>query len=207
MGFFLQSDAEIKPGVLQEGEPMTEEEKRAIQEEAKKVAEETAKAAAEALALQDYISTHDANEAQTEHLHVLGAAQMAETTRTVHNSTILDQAAIKMIQEQQAAEMKLEEEALQTYYKHKLNTAGETAALDEEGYKAIAYLKSNEQMKAFIHRTIDMMQMEVVNEGGLSGITPFYSGEQDAQNFETLQLELERAAHGSNKNKWVVMKA
>jgi len=203
MGLLLETDSQIALGALEEGAPLTKEEEKAQEEEQKKVAEEAAQAAVEALALGDYISTHDNNEGN---LHVLGATQMAEATRSVHNKTALDQAAVKMIQEQQATEMKLEEEALQKYYQHKLNTAGETAVLDEEGYKSIASLRSNEQMSTFIRRTIDMMNLQLVNEGGLSGLTPFYSGEQQAQNFETLQLELENAAHGSKKNKWVVVK-
>eukprot|EP00973_Karenia_brevis_P034908 4817857-Karenia_brevis.AAC.1 len=91
---------------------------------------------------------------------------MAEATRSVHNKTALDQAVVKVIQELQATEMKLEEEALQKYYQNKLNTAGETAVLDEEGYKSIASLRSNGQMSTFIRRTIDMMNLQFVNEGG-----------------------------------------
>jgi hypothetical protein len=62
--------------------------------------------------------------------------------------------------------------------------------LDEEGYKAQAARKDTEGMKKFIRRFLAMLGGEVSDEGGLSGLAPYYSGERAVQTIDRLQEEL-----------------
>lgn len=68
---------------------------------------------------------------------------------------------------------------------------GSTAVcLDEEGYKVQAARKDTEGMKKFIRRFLVMLGGEVSDEGGLSGLAPYYSGERAVQTIDRLQEEL-----------------
>mmetsp|Transcript_34415 Transcript_34415/g.78457 ORF Transcript_34415/g.78457 Transcript_34415/m.78457 type:complete len:271 (-) Transcript_34415:221-1033(-) len=68
---------------------------------------------------------------------------------------------------------------------------GTTATLDEDGYRGLVALKSTPEMKVFIRRVItELLEACVVDEAGLSGFAPYYSGVHGAQSFERLIEEL-----------------
>jgi len=88
----------------------------------------------------------------------------------------------------------------------KVHESGYRAAMDERGYKAIANLKNNVEMEAFIRRACRYMGFSIRDESSLQGIVPYYSGVKDVQSFENLLLELERNAHddASDHEKWIM---
>eukprot|EP00928_Gymnodinium_smaydae_P021507 TRINITY_DN1839_c0_g1_i1.p1 TRINITY_DN1839_c0_g1~~TRINITY_DN1839_c0_g1_i1.p1 ORF type:complete len:407 (+),score=94.19 TRINITY_DN1839_c0_g1_i1:213-1433(+) len=67
---------------------------------------------------------------------------------------------------------------------------GDVAPLDEDGYQAVVALKNNEEMKKFIRRLSQSHGLNVMNEGGLSGFAPYYSGVCATQTFQALVTEL-----------------
>jgi hypothetical protein len=71
---------------------------------------------------------------------------------------------------------------------------GSWAPVTNEGYMEVAKLKSNEEMVLFVEKVIHDMGFTVVNAGGIRGLVPFYSGEQQVQNLSSLKLEILRAA-------------
>mmetsp|Transcript_55457 Transcript_55457/g.102591 ORF Transcript_55457/g.102591 Transcript_55457/m.102591 type:complete len:290 (-) Transcript_55457:263-1132(-) len=68
--------------------------------------------------------------------------------------------------------------------------SGATASLDETGYQAVAVKGCTHEMKVFIRRVVDTLGMRIVNEGGLSGFAPYYSGEKAVQSYQRLVHEL-----------------
>jgi len=187
LGFFIQRDASLKPGELEGGEPPLPED-HTLQDAASQVEDP-----------EKMIKEEEAEKMP------IGAAEEGEATKII-DAKKLDEVALKQIAEQQAKEKTAENAALKAYMENKMNVAGSTAVLDEAGYLSVAKLKSNEEMEQFILRTIAMLNLKVVNEGGLAGITPFYSGMQDMQTFEHLQLELEEVAHSaeSGTDAWLI---
>eukprot|EP00928_Gymnodinium_smaydae_P072042 TRINITY_DN55480_c1_g1_i1.p1 TRINITY_DN55480_c1_g1~~TRINITY_DN55480_c1_g1_i1.p1 ORF type:complete len:420 (+),score=89.82 TRINITY_DN55480_c1_g1_i1:75-1334(+) len=67
---------------------------------------------------------------------------------------------------------------------------GDVAALNEDGYLAVAALKDDEEMKTFIRRLSKSEGLSVMNEGGLSGFAKYYSGVCATQSFAALVKEL-----------------
>mmetsp|Transcript_134813 Transcript_134813/g.219327 ORF Transcript_134813/g.219327 Transcript_134813/m.219327 type:complete len:198 (-) Transcript_134813:55-648(-) len=86
----------------------------------------------------------------------------------------------------------------------RIHESGHRAAMDERGYKAVAGLKNDAEMEAFVRRACRFMGMTVLEDAKLQGIIPYYSGVQATQSFENLLLELERAAHDANGEKWIM---
>jgi len=129
-------------------------------------------------------------------------AHASEATKTVQVRK-LDEAALKEMQEKQSKEKAAEQEALKRYFANKVNVEGATAVLDERGYQSIVKLKSNTEMEIFIRRTIADLNLRILNEGALAGMIPFYSGTQDHQSMEKLQLELEEVAYGGHRGAWL----
>jgi hypothetical protein len=58
--------------------------------------------------------------------------------------------------------------------------------MDEAGYQAVAQLKDDEEMKAFILRVISSYDCRVDTEGGFMGIVPWFSGTAAGQSFHKL---------------------
>lgn len=72
---------------------------------------------------------------------------------------------------------------------------GMSADLSEDGYKRVAELRSDVQMKAFIRRAIVNAHLHVKAEAGLSGFVPYYSARFLApQTYEHLLQELQDAS-------------
>lgn len=71
---------------------------------------------------------------------------------------------------------------------------GKDALVTNEGYLQVAELKNNEEMANFIEKVVKDMGFTIVNPGGIHGLAPFYSGEQQVQNLSSLKLEILRAA-------------
>jgi len=86
---------------------------------------------------------------------------------------------------------------------NRIHEHGFRAAMDERGYKAVASLKDNAEMEAFVRRAVRFMGFIVKDESSMQGIIPYYSGEKATQSFENLLLELERHAHDVNEDKWI----
>jgi len=184
LGFFIQRDANLAPGVLEDGEPpLADNVTLDVQDQDQVLGDIHESLAAP--------SEHDRSEKMPD-----GVVDAAKTMK-VAEAKKLDKVALKQLEEQQAEEKAAEDAALKKYFENKINVAGSTAVLDENGYLSVAKLKNDKEMETFIMRTISMLNLKLVNEGGLAGITPFYSGMQDTQTFEHLQLELEEVAHSS----------
>jgi len=66
----------------------------------------------------------------------------------------------------------------------------ERAPLNEDGYVDVANSRSNRRMERFVERLADEMSLMIVDEGGLKGLVPYYSGQKATQSFESLQAEL-----------------
>lgn len=67
------------------------------------------------------------------------------------------------------------------------------APLSETGYQYISQLNDNAEMKSYVRRVAQFHDKEVLDEGMLNGIVPFYSGEALVQDYEALRNELLRA--------------
>jgi hypothetical protein len=72
--------------------------------------------------------------------------------------------------------------------------SGKDAPVSNEGYLQVAKLKNNEEMGYFVEKVVQDMGFTVVNYGGIHGLVPFYSGENQVQNLSSLKLEILRAA-------------
>jgi len=79
--------------------------------------------------------------------------------------------------------------------------AGLTSPLNQDGYLAVAKLRSATEMSVFIHRTINHLSLHINDTWGLMGIIPFYDGEQMTQSFATLTTEI--LATAIQPGKWV----
>lgn len=75
---------------------------------------------------------------------------------------------------------------------------GHTAPLTEQGYLAVAALKSNDDMKAYIHRVCESEARYVQDIAELNGVVPYFSGEKAVQSLANLQSELRRASWVAN---------
>lgn len=66
--------------------------------------------------------------------------------------------------------------------------------LTEEGYKAVAAEKNDEEMKAYVRRILaaNGLGVNASNEGALNGFVPYYSGAKAVQSLQRLQEELQR---------------
>lgn len=71
---------------------------------------------------------------------------------------------------------------------------GSAAPITEHGYQLVASLKSDDEMKAFIHRVLEKEARYVVDKSELNGIVPYYSGTQAVQDLDTMKKELRKAA-------------
>lgn len=79
-----------------------------------------------------------------------------------------------------------------------VNTSGATAKLDEAGYRSVASLRNNKEMRTFIARVIKREGFYLVVPGGLDGLVPFHSCERDVQSLERLEDEMRNVASGSD---------
>lgn len=66
-------------------------------------------------------------------------------------------------------------------------SVGKTEALSQAGYAKVASLKDDTEMKEFIRRVIEKYDCKVSNEGGLSGIVPWFSGTTMVQSLPQLE--------------------
>mmetsp|Transcript_49577 Transcript_49577/g.89736 ORF Transcript_49577/g.89736 Transcript_49577/m.89736 type:complete len:295 (-) Transcript_49577:43-927(-) len=84
---------------------------------------------------------------------------------------------------------------------------GQNADLDEKGYKTVAFLKDNSQMKDYIRRVANSLKLKIANDGGLEGFAPHYSGDKAKQNLHKMMWELKKTAQMYPlKHRWVVEK-
>lgn len=70
---------------------------------------------------------------------------------------------------------------------------GTNVPLTEKGYQLVADLKDDDEMRAFIQRVIRQDARYVNDIAQLSGVVPFYSGEQHVQSLAALREEIRRA--------------
>lgn len=68
--------------------------------------------------------------------------------------------------------------------------AAASATLDEDGYEQVAALKSSRAMAPFVRRVLAHLGCDIVDEGGLDGFVPHYSGEIDTKSYAKLVGEL-----------------
>jgi len=82
---------------------------------------------------------------------------------------------------------------LQQYAQATSGDLGDKVPLSEKGYQLVAALKSDEEMKHFVHRLLEKEGRYVKEVAELNGLVPFYSGTQNVQNVENLKKELRSA--------------
>jgi hypothetical protein len=64
---------------------------------------------------------------------------------------------------------------------------GSTASLTEDGYREVAKLKDDLEMKSFIVRVIENYDCKVDDEGALIGFVPWFSGTTSTQSLAQLE--------------------
>merc|ERR1719163_1730948 len=70
---------------------------------------------------------------------------------------------------------------------------GRKAPLNEKGYQAVAAMKNNAHMRAFMRRILNAADKKVTDEDSFEAMAPMYDGEYgpaSLQSFEKLQQEL-----------------
>lgn len=72
-------------------------------------------------------------------------------------------------------------------------SSGIAAPLTEVGYAAVAALRSNDEMRAFIRRVVTKLGGRVAGEASLSGFVPFFSGVSAVQSLAQMEAELRGA--------------
>lgn len=77
------------------------------------------------------------------------------------------------------------------------------APLDESGFQWVAESCCHEDMKRFVSRAVDSLNLKVCNEGGLSGIVPFYACPEVPASYGALLTELAEASSPTNKCHWL----
>jgi len=82
---------------------------------------------------------------------------------------------------------------------------GATAATDEAGYEAVAKLRDDEEMKTFILRVIEDYDCHVLDDDGLMGIVPWFSGTTAVQGLDKLEESLLFAVL-ANGERWISYK-
>lgn len=82
---------------------------------------------------------------------------------------------------------------------------GESAPLTEAGYKSVADLRDDHHMKKFILRVMRKLDCQLVDEGGLMGIIPWFSGTIATQSLENLEGALLFEILGNGKP-WLLYK-
>jgi len=82
---------------------------------------------------------------------------------------------------------------------------GATAAMDEQGYQAVAKLKDDEEMKTFILRVVEDYDCHVKDDFGLMGIVPWFSGTTAVQTLGKLEKSLLFAVL-ANGERWISYK-
>lgn len=73
---------------------------------------------------------------------------------------------------------------------------GNDAPLSETGYRQVAKMHSNEEMKKYVLRLLESERCTLKDERGLDGLVPFFSGEISTQGFRALQDEIWSAKGG-----------
>merc|ERR1712222_288167 len=67
-----------------------------------------------------------------------------------------------------------------------------TAALSEAGYQSVAALHDGSQMRDYVRRVADSLELDIIDQGHLSGMVMYYSGECASQSFAALVKDLHR---------------
>lgn len=80
-----------------------------------------------------------------------------------------------------------------------LRFGGDVAQLSEIGYRAVALMGEDSQMKSFIERVVENVGLAVTDPDGVRGLVPFHSGECTVQSLQALKRELRAAVHRSRK--------
>lgn len=65
--------------------------------------------------------------------------------------------------------------------------SGHKAPLNEIGYRKVARLKDDHEMKDFIERVIERYDCRIISEGGLMGLVPWFSGTVSVQSYTKLE--------------------
>lgn len=82
--------------------------------------------------------------------------------------------------------------------------AAASAALSEDGFQAVAALGHRELMRAYVRRVAKEEGLRITNEGALSGVLPYYTGECAKQSYSAIVRELHRGTEKAKcKDAWV----
>lgn len=103
------------------------------------------------------------------------AGETRPTTRTKPRQGEADEVGMRMFAENERSTRK---------------TIGGTAPLTEKGYKSVAVLHSQKEMEAYIRRVIADRDLHILDEGGLKGMLPYYSGLKATQSLKALSTEI-----------------
>jgi len=78
---------------------------------------------------------------------------------------------------------------------------GLTAELTEAGYQLVAELRSNDEMKAFIHRVLEADGLYAADKGELNGLVKYYSGAHGPGRIQSLEALKQELRHSYWVNK------
>jgi hypothetical protein len=70
------------------------------------------------------------------------------------------------------------------------SASGAAAPLTEAGYQGVAVHRSSNEMAKFVRRVVTELGLCIEDEGGLFGLSHWYSGVKDVQNFLRLRTEI-----------------
>lgn len=85
------------------------------------------------------------------------------------------------------------------------HASGASAPLNQDGYDNVVALANNREMSEFVHRVASNLGLTVTDEGGLSGVAEWHSGDKDQQTFKDLQGELINASRTQHMENGTLM--
>jgi len=71
---------------------------------------------------------------------------------------------------------------------------GETASLNEKGFRAVAATNNSRKMEAFVRRVLDQQDLWATSQADLEGFIPFYTDECGRQSLDGMVAELHSVA-------------
>jgi len=85
------------------------------------------------------------------------------------------------------------------------HASGASAPLNQDGYENVVALANNREMSEFVQRVASDLGLTVTDEGGLSGVAEWHSGDKDQQTFKDLQGELINASRTNHMENGTLM--
>lgn len=78
-----------------------------------------------------------------------------------------------------------------------------TAALDESGFRKVAGMRSDSEMKTYVRRVAESCNMKITNDGGLNGLVGWLNGKDAEGSFGAIKKAMFKALLAASKDHWV----